>query len=183
MRIGPSTSLESIAFLVCTALDRVGIQAILTGGSAATVYAASAYQSADLDFVVQFRPGQGDATEALAALGYKREGDLYRHSENPLFLEFPPGPLTIGGDLVHEWDTLRKGDQLLHILTPTDSCRDRLAGFLFWNDRGSLAQAVAVARAQRTRVTLDEIRSWCERESRLERYLEFERAMRRPRST
>jgi hypothetical protein len=178
MTITASTSLRDVAFAVCTALHRTGVTAVLTGGSAATVYAPDAYQSRDLDFVVEFRTAGADAAGALAAIGYRLTGDHYEHAENPLDLEFPKGPLAVGGDLIREWQTLRDGDLLLHIIEPTDCCRDRLAGFLFWNDRGSLDQAVAVARAQRDAVNVGAVKSWCESEGHSGRFAEFERALR-----
>jgi hypothetical protein len=169
--VGADSSLREVAFAVCTALQQVGITAVLTGGSAATVYAEKAYQSRDLDFVLTSSAPGG--AEALAALGYRLVGNTYHHASNPLTLDFPPGPLMVGGELVGAWDTLRVGEELLHILSPTDCCRDRLAGFLFWNDRGSLVQALAVARAERPRIELATIRAWCEREGQLEKYAAF----------
>ena len=177
MNITASSSLQDIAFIVCTTLHQAGVTAVLTGGSAATVYAPRAYQSHDLDFIVQFRSPDSKASEALAQIGYELAGDHYVHPENPLFLEFPPGPLAIGGDLVREWETLREGDLLLHIINPTDCCRDRLAGFLFWNDRGSLAQATAVAVAQESLVDMDVIRRWCESEGHTGKFAEFQNAV------
>ncbi|NIM18696.1 MAG: hypothetical protein GTO51_00375 [Candidatus Latescibacteria bacterium] len=182
MRISRSSSLPEVAFIVCTALHRGGITAVLTGGSAATVYAPHAYQSRDLDFIIEFRASNSNASETLASLGYRLSGDHYEHAENPLHLEFPPGPLAVGGELIREWDTMQEKGLLLHIITPTDSCRDRLSGFLFWNDRGSLEQAVAVAGAQKERVDFEIIRRWCELEGRLEQYGEFERALRQKRT-
>jgi len=169
--IEADSSLREVAFCVCDALHRAGITAVLTGGSAATVYAEGAYQSRDLDFVLTFAAPGG--AKVLAALGYRQVGGTYEHALSPLTLDFPPGPLMVGGDLVGTWDTLHDGERRLHILTPTDSCRDRLAGFLFWNDRGSLAQALAVARVQRPRIDLLAIRAWCEREGQREKFAEF----------
>jgi len=48
---------------------------------------------------------------------------------------------------------------------------------VFWNDRGSLRQAIGVARAQRKRVRIEAIREWCEREGRLDSFAEFERGL------
>lgn len=171
MSIELTSSLREVAFCVCDALHRAGITAVLTGGSAATVYAEGAYQSRDLDFVLTFTAPRGG--EVLTALGYRLVGNVYHHAANPLTLDFPPGPLMVGGELVSAWDTLREGERLLHILSPTDCCRDRLAGFLFWNDRGSLAQALAVARAQRPRLDLPAIHAWCEREGQQLKFAEF----------
>ena len=139
---------------------------MLTGGSAATVYAPSAYQSRDLDFILQFSTRHADGARVLSSLGYELSGNFYVHTQNELTLDFPPGPLSVGGDVLTRWDTLREGEAVLHILDPTDSCRDRLAGFIFWNDRGSLDQAVAVALSQEKRLDLDRIRDWCRRERR-----------------
>ena len=178
MTINRDTSLREVAFLVCTELDRSGIRAVLTGGSAATVYASQDYLSRDLDFIIEYRSGDARPSEVLSSLGYTREGDLYSHEETPLTLEFPPGPLSVGRDLISAWETLMEEDRVLYILTPTDCCRDRLAGFLFWDDRGSLDQAAAVARRQPNRVDLEAIRAWCERERVADKYQEFIRALR-----
>lgn len=51
MTISANTPLFEVAMAVCSALDRAGITAVLTGGSAATYYAPEAYQSSDIDFV------------------------------------------------------------------------------------------------------------------------------------
>ena len=117
------STLKDVAFEVCTCLDRAGITAVLTGGSAATVYAPDAYQSADLDFVVQFTSGSPRPPDPLQGIGYKLEGNYYVHESNPLILEFPAGPLSVGRDLISQWTTLESRDRILHILTPTDCCR------------------------------------------------------------
>lgn len=166
-----------MSFIVCTVLHKNGIEAVLTGGSAATVYAPRAYQSRDIDMIVTFRSAKADATAALESVGYRASARHYEHASNPLVLEFPKGPLAVGGELLESWDTLRERGMILHIIKPTDSCRDRLAGFMFWHDRGSLAQAAAVARAQRRRVDMDVIRRWCRREGKEETFLELERTL------
>ena len=65
-------------------------------------------------------------------LGYRLEGNVYRHDSNALLLE----------------------------ISPTDSCRDRLAAYFFWRDWSGLEQALAVARARRTNIDFERIRSW-----------------------
>jgi hypothetical protein len=169
--ISEKSSLTEVAFAVCTALHHRGFVVVLTGGSAATFYAPRAYQSKDLDFVITLRGDAGD--ETLTSLGYRRKGDYYVHPESPFPLEFPPGPLAIGDDLVKEWSTVKKGKRLLYVLSPTDSCRDRLASFLFWNDFNGLEQALAVFRAQRTKIDLDVIQAWCAREKQREKFEAF----------
>jgi hypothetical protein len=179
VKISRGSSLREVAFVVCTALDKNGTEAVLTGGSAATVYAPRAYQSRDIDFIVTFSGPEAAPGEVLAALGYRRAADHYEHAENELILEFPKGPLAVGRELIRKWNTLRAQRMLLHIITPTDSVRDRLAGFLFWNDRGSLDQAVSVARAKRHDVKLDIVRRWCRSEGKAQEFDEFKRQLSR----
>jgi hypothetical protein len=158
--IDAKSSLTDVCFEVCTALDLVGVTAVLTGGSAATVYAPAAYQSRDADFIITFR-GAGGA-EVLTRLGYSEHGGTYEHAENQYTLEFLRGPLAIGDDLVIAWDTMRREDQILHILTRTDCVRDRLMWFYTDNDRSALSAAIGVA--QSGAIDRRAIREWSARE-------------------
>jgi hypothetical protein len=169
--IGPTSSLTDLAFAVCTALDRKGFHAVLTGGSAATYYAPDAYQSGDLDFVITLKGTEGEA--ALVSLGFVRKGDFYRHPRSQFLLEFPNGPLPVGDDLIKSWSTVRRGDEVLYVLSPTDSCRDRLASFLFWNDFSGLEQAIAVFHARPNEVELNVIEDWCRREGHSQKFALF----------
>jgi hypothetical protein len=167
--IGPQSTLTDVGFAVCTALSRVGIVAVMTGGSAATFYAPDAYQSRDLDFVITVR-GAGAGAAALAALGFTEKGQVYRHAQTHFTLDFPRGPLAVGDELLMSWRTERRDDELLHVLTPTDCCRDRLASFLFWNDFSGLQQALAVAAAQRQALDVGVIAAWCRKEGHLQKF-------------
>lgn len=162
-----------MAFAVCTALDRAGITAVLTGGSAATYYAPNAYQSLDIDFVIALHRSESGGHEALVGLGYRRENDCYIHPDSPFPLEFPRGPLMVGDELLESWSTETRKGELLHVLTPTDCCRDRLAAFLFWNDFSGLEQALAVCMARATDIDLALVRTWCERERQPDKFRLF----------
>lgn len=173
MTIKADSSLRQVAFAVCTALDRAKVTAVLTGGGAATLYAPRAIQSYDLDFVLTVYTEQGSPASVLEGLGYSRTGHDYRHRESAFALEFPPGPLAVGDELIESWDTLREKDRVLHVLSPTDSCRDRLAAFYHFKDRSSLKQAQAILNAQRKRIDLELIRRWSRREGMGDSYEEF----------
>jgi hypothetical protein len=180
--ITSTSTLIDVAFAVCTALENEGFVVVLTGGSAATFYAPKAYQSKDIDFVITLRGKAGE--RALIALGYRRKGDYYVHEASPFPVEFPPGPLAIGDDLVTTWNTVRREGELLHILSRTDSCRDRLASFLFWNDFRGLEQALAVFSSRPEDVDLETIQDWCRRERQSDKYAVFKARteMRTPKS-
>ena len=174
MKVLARDDLRTVAFKVCTALQETGVTAVLTGGSAATVYAPEVYQSRDLDFVLQVVEGSPEnAGRVLENLGYALQGEEYVHRSNPLTLDFLPPPIAIGADIITSWNTLHQGQMTLYLLSPTDCCRDRLAHFLHWNDRSALSQAVGVAR--NCEIDLKTIRSWCEREGQSAKFREFER--------
>jgi hypothetical protein len=169
------SSLATVAATVGRALARARIRAVLTGGACATIYSDGAYTSHDLDFVLQSRVTQSALDDALATAGFNRVGDRYEHPRSPFWLEFPPGPLGIGGDADVRPVRIRLGATTLLALSPTDSCRDRLAAFYHWNDRQSLAAAIAIAR--RRRVNLNLVKAWSDREGATKLHGDFRRAL------
>ena len=176
MTITEHSSLEDVAFVVCTTLTTCGVTAVLAGGSAATFYAPHAYQSRDLDFIIQFAVSDKRklGAAALAKLGYALEGQTYVHTINQFTVDFPPGPLAIGDDLVRSWSTLHRDQLTLNILSATDCVRDRLLWFyLQGTDRSSLQAAVGVA--QRHPIDLELVRAWSTREGFADKFAEFER--------
>lgn len=160
--IEPNATLREVAFAVGTALDRAGISAVLCGGSAATFYAPNVYQSEDLDFVLTFGTDGAVVKGALAALGFRFENGLFSRPDVHFTVEFPKGPLSIGAETVKDVATVREGDKVLHVVTPTDAVRDRLNKFAAWDDFTALRAAVGVALAQD--VDLAEVRAFMHRE-------------------
>jgi hypothetical protein len=156
------------------------IRAILTGGACATIYSDGAYTSEDVDFVLEgsILPAELDA--AIAGLGYRRDGNRYIHARSAFWIEFPRGPLAIGEDLKIEPCVLGEPGRSSLALSPTDSCRDRLAAFYHWNDLQSLAVAIEIAARHDLDVAL--IRRWSAAEGHLERCKEFLRRAGRSRS-
>jgi len=144
VEITPERDLVEVAFVVCTALNRTGTVTVLTGGSAATYYAPSAYQSRDADFIIVMNGTSAKPNEALARLGYSEHGGIYHHA-NSEFTWNPPGPLAVGSDIISTYETYHRDELMLHVLSRTDSVRDRLAGFYHWDDRSGLRVALDVA--------------------------------------
>ena len=87
------------------------------------------------------------AGDAMRALGYRELGGVYHHNANMFTVEFPPGPLAVGQDLVRSYETIGRSDELLHVLSRTDCVRDRLAAFYLFADRSALAAAIGVIRS------------------------------------
>lgn len=67
----------------------------------------------------------------FGTLGYRDIGGTYHHDKNLFTLEFPPGPLAIGGDIVRSYETVARDNEILYVLSRTDCVRDRLAAFFF----------------------------------------------------
>jgi len=168
--------LPEVAAAVGAHLRERGIEAVLTGGACVSVYTDGSYVSKDADFVIRGRVRQAALDTALGELGFEREGDRYVHAHVGFYLEFPPGPLAIGSDLNIRPVEVTVGDDRLLALSPTDSCRDRLAAFYHWRDRQSLRLAVAIALRQR--VDLKAIKKWSREEGKLADYDEFIREVR-----
>ena len=179
MKIGPATTLPTVAIAVGDALRRAGIRAVLTGGACASIHTGGRYSSVDADFILQGDIERERLDEALGSLGFRRSGDRYVHSDSEFYVEFPRGPLAIGADdQVRPVEHVSGGRRCL-VLSPTDSCRDRLAAFYHWGDRQSLDVAVRIALCNR--LNWKRIRSWSGSEGHLERYEEFRTAIRKAR--
>lgn len=171
MKIVRRSTLSEVAACVATALAEGGIRCVLTGGACATLYTRGIYQSSDLDFVIQSAATRSQLDAAMRKVGFERQGDHYIHPATRFFVEFPPGPLAIGGDFriqPVEYDIRRR---TVLALSATDSCRDRLAAFYFWNDRQSLRTAVQIAGRQG--VDVGRIRDWSIEEGQKAAFEEF----------
>ncbi|MBC8328505.1 MAG: hypothetical protein H8E31_07125 [Planctomycetes bacterium] len=169
--IQADSTLEEVAFHVCSALEDAGITAVLTGGSAATVHSQGGYSSLDLDFVMtRLRGAEGAGEAALQRLGYRRDGGQFAHEACPLALDFLRGPLAVGAEVLTVWETRQRRGLTLHLLRAADSIKDRLAAFLHWGDVRGLDQAAAVWRRTIQDVDLEELRAWVAAEGGTERW-------------
>ena len=165
-------TIVELAFAVGTALTEGGVVAVLSGGGAAAAYAPEAYQTQDLDFVLQSTRAKVDP---ILNLGFRPRGrsGMYEHPAVPFTLEFPPGPLAVGDEVIRVWKTLHEAGRELNIVTPTDCVRDRLAAAIHWRDEKSIDQAAAVAHHHP--VDLEIVRAWCEKEGGARTFEAFRR--------
>jgi hypothetical protein len=165
--IDEDSTLEDVCFEVAAALDRFSIKGVLTGGSAATVYSPDSYASKDADFVLTGSAKRDNLREALATIGFVPSDTvgMFEHPRTPYTVDFPKGPLAVGGDYIQAVATLERGGVRLNILTVTDCVRDRLAHFFHWDDYTALTAAIGVARSHRQSVDIANLREWTDRES------------------
>lgn len=171
MRLSERSSLGAVAAAVAGALRKYGIPAVLTGGACAALYSEGAYSSRDLDFIVVGPATRAGMDTAMASVGFRRRRDRYVHPRARFYVEFPRGPLAIGGEYrIRPVSRLTAHGRIL-MLSPTDSCRDRLAAFYHWGDRQSLTVAAWIA--ARNRVKLTTLKHWSAAEGAAERFEEF----------
>ena len=71
-RITEQSGVAEVAAIVSDALERAGITATLSGGSAVTIYSNNAYLSRDLDFVTSAMVD--DLKPVLERLGFEHAG-------------------------------------------------------------------------------------------------------------
>lgn len=167
--IRSTMSREEVAAVVCEALDRAGIHAVLSGGAVVSIYSEGAYVSNDLDFV---RTGLARRVDlVMRELGFQREGRHWRHPESAYWVDFPAGPPAVGETLLTAFAERQTAFGRLRLLTPTDSVKDRLVAFFHWNDTEGLEQAVLVARRQP--VDIEDLRAWSESEGATEKLAVF----------
>lgn len=169
--IGAHSTLVDVAFEVCTELHGAGVTAVLVGGSATQFYAANRYQSNDADFVITVQAEGSNGAAAMERLGFLEKDQMYFHPGTTFTVEFPGGPISVGGEVVARWETVMREEQILHVVSRTDCIRDRLAAWYFWGDAGSLYVARDVAESGP--VDYEAIRAWSEREHESERFGEF----------
>ena len=156
---------------------------VLTGGSAAALYAPHAYMSHDADFILEADDALGDVASALRPIGFQRDGRsrIFFHPDSEFTVDFPKGPLAVAGEYIRETHTLERGGVRLRILTRIDCIRDRLSHFYFWDDYTALNAAVAVATDNSEPADIDHLQAWTERESTafLPKFAEFKRRLRK----
>jgi hypothetical protein len=179
--ISRDSTLTDICFAVSDALDAQAMPAVLCGGSAAAVYAPQSYMSYDADFVLDNDDALNDVARVLATIGFQREGSsrIFIHPSTSFTVDFPKGPLAVGGEYVRETAVLYRGTRQLRIVSRTDCVRDRLSHFYFWDDKVALNAAVAVASNGAGDVNLKLIREWTGREdpALLGKFQEFMRRL------
>lgn len=148
-----------------------GFDAVLVGGAVVSIYTEGAYESGDLDFIIQ-NLSKERLPIVMKKIGFIKKGKEYRHPEcKHLFVEFPTGPLGIGEDYNIRPKEEKVEGTKIKILSPTDCIKDRLASYIYFKSQEGMDQAVLVAKSQP--FNKSSVRRWCESEGRGDVYKEF----------
>ena len=165
--------MEELAAFVCEALEKEGIETVLSGGCCVELYSKGRYTSDDIDLIDRFNGGHRKIKTVMEKLGF-REYKMRRyfvHDETSLFIEFPRGPLGVGDAPIKEIALRRSQTGILKLLTPTDCIKDRLAGYYHWDDEQNLEQAIWVA--SENEFDMVSIEEWSKNEGEIEKFEVF----------
>jgi len=157
-----------IGALVVSHLKKVGIPVVLSGGAVVSIYSHAKYVSKDLDLVDIYFHKKSKIMDAMSEIGFVEYGRYFKHPDSEFFIEFPPGPLSVGAEPIREIIQKEYTTGVLMLISPTECVKDRLSAYYHWNDQQSLDQAVLVAANQD--INLNEVRRWSEQESKLAEY-------------
>lgn len=160
MKISKIISIGEFAALIASHLQTKGISTVLTDGAVVSIYTNNKYMSYDADFISS--ADQKIIIKAMEELGFEKYGRDFRHKDTKFFVEFPAGPLAIGGELVKAEAELEIKGHKLKLLSPTQSVMDRLAAYFHWNDLQCLDQAIWIA--EKHPIQIEKVEEWAERE-------------------
>jgi hypothetical protein len=157
-----------LAAFVQYRLREKGVDVVLSGGAAVSLYSNNRYVSLDLDLVNPYFVKRRAIRETMQEIGFHEEGRHFVHPDTQFFVEFPPGPLAVGAEPVKQVNELTFSTGALRIISPTDCVKDRLACYYHWEDFQCLEQAVLVAQANR--IDLHEIERWSQAEGKFDEF-------------
>lgn len=132
--------LAELAAYVQTHLQQAGIQVILSGGSAISFYSDSRYISKDIDLIENGFASRKQIRVAMEGIGFQTDGRYFRHPDTEILVEFPGGPLSVGEELVRDYQTIPLETGTLRVITP-HSFRHTVATRLVRNPQVDLVTA------------------------------------------
>ena len=164
-------SLKELAAYISHYLRKNGVPNVLTGGACVCIYTENRYQSFDLDFVNIEGIPISRVSSLLKEIGFEEKGRVFINDKAKYSVDILNPPLSVGRQQIKTINTIDVDNMTLELLTPTDSVKDRLAAFYFWNDRQAFEQAKLIQAYNE--VDFDEIRKWSEMEGQLEKFNYF----------
>lgn len=163
-------TIKKLAQIIGDHFKKHDIEAILVGGACVSIYSKNKYKSFDLDFICYENHKKIKVILEEIGFIYDKKKYFYR-SDCPLFLEFLTPPVAIGNEPIQQFNSLKTESGEVKMLTPTDCVKDRLAAYVYWEDKQSLNQALLVAKAQK--INLKEIKRWAKKEFQVQKIQAF----------
>lgn len=175
MKVISQMTQGELAAYIDTHLKKRGISVVLSGGACVAIYSDYKYVSKDLDFIGRYTLDHKKISAAMREIDFLINGKYYIHSDSQYFVEFISGPLSVGEDPIIEIHELKMSTGILRIISPTESVKDRLAAYYYWQDLQSLEQAILVANKQN--IDIKNIEDWSYKEDKHKEFLEFRKRL------
>jgi hypothetical protein len=118
---------------------------VLSGGATVAIYSSNKYVSKDIDLVNINFANMKNIKSAMEEIGFREAGRSFEYPGTRLFVEFPPGPLAVGEELITQVDEIRYETGILKVISPTECIKDRLTWYYYYGDLQCLSQAILVA--------------------------------------
>jgi hypothetical protein len=160
-----------LAAYVQSHLRNKKINVTLSGGTAVSIYTVNKYVSADIDLVEESYADRNKIKAAMEEIDFHEKNRYFIHSNTQHIIEFPSGPLSVGGEPIKQINEIKYATGILRVISPTDCVKDRLAAYYFWGDQQSLTQAILVA--VHNSINISEIKRWSQAEGKLEGFKIF----------
>ena len=157
-------------------LRQKSIDVVLSGGAAVAIYTSGKYVTHGIDLVNRYSAKRASIKAAMEELGFADQGRYFKHPNTGYFVEFPPGPLSIGDELDVKIEELHLETGILRVVSPTDSIKDRLAWFYHYGDAQCLSQAVLIAHDHP--IDLRNIEEWSKSEGKAREFKIFRKQLR-----
>jgi hypothetical protein len=157
-----SMTQAELAAYVQDHLRKMGINVVLSGGATVAIYSNNEYVSNDIDLIdIHFADGK-KLKLAMEEIGFRAAGRSFEYPDTQLFVEFPPGPLSAGDELIKDVIEIKYETGILKVISPTECVKDRLTWYYHMGDQQCLSQAILVAKNNKIDIT--EIKRWSEAE-------------------
>jgi len=168
-------TIAELAAYVCSHLKDHDINCVLTGGACITIYTNNKYQSFDIDFIDNDFTPQKKLKEVMEKIEFYELNRYFKNADSEYIIEFPTGPLSIGSQKVRTVDKMEFDTGILNIISPTDSVKDRLAAYFYWDDKQSLEQALMLCRDQQ--INIREVEQWAKAEGQAEKFKNVKKSL------
>jgi len=159
-----NTPIVELAAIVAAHLKQRGITVVLVGGLAVEIYSENLYLTKDIDMIDISYQEPAVLAQAMAEIGFSKQGRVYVNDTTDICVEFPSAPLSVGEQLITDTTVFESEVGAIPILFSKDVIKDRLAAYFHWQDKPSLVQAVAVM--IKHPIAPNELKSFCQNESK-----------------
>lgn len=170
-------SIKNLAIYISDYLRKNGVDTVLSGGACVSIYTNNKFISLDLDFVLRSYIDFKKIENLLDNIGFQGKEMYFEHEDTEYSVQILAPPLSVGDEPVKKIASIRKGNRVLKLLSPTDCVKDRLAGYYYWNDKQNFEQAISICR--NNSVDLREVERWSKNEGMENKFEIFKRHLKK----